>query len=112
MRLVLLTMIAVAAYAQNPITEYKFWSISAAGALGATMVDGATSAYALDYKHSPGVIETNPAIVKINQGNNKVFGPGGFAAKTAAWGAITGAEWYVLRRIDRNGSPGSADRPR
>ena len=83
--------------------QYPHWTISAFASLGATMADGATTAYALDYRHLPGIVETNPLIVKINSGNNAVFGPGGFAYKGIAWGGQTAIQYWLLRRAENNG---------
>jgi len=84
------------------ILKYQSWTVSSFAHLTATMLDGATTAYALDYRHLPGVAETNPVIVKINKGNNQVFGPGGFGVKGGVWAAQTGLQYWVLRKLSDN----------
>lgn len=85
----------------EPLKLHPHWAISSAASLGASMIDGATTSYALDYRHIPGLYETNPIIVRINQGNNKVFGPGGYAFKLGVWGIQAGLQYVVLRKYDR-----------
>jgi hypothetical protein len=85
------------------LKDHKHWAISAGAQLGGQLVDAVSTGYALDYRHAPGVVETNPLIVRINQGNNQVFGPGGWSFKIGAWAAQTAVQYWLIRRADRQG---------
>jgi hypothetical protein len=85
------------------LADHHTWAISAAAMLGGQLADAATTSYALDYRHVPGVIETNPLIVRINQGNNQIFGPGGYSFKVGTWAAQAAVQYWLIRRADRQG---------
>jgi hypothetical protein len=84
--------------AKHVVKQHPYWTASVFANLTASMADGASSSYILDYRHTPGVVETNPAIVGLNHGNNRTFGVGGFAFKLGFWAAQTGIQAYFLHR--------------
>ena len=86
------------AAAKSVVKQHPYWAASVFANLAASMADGASSSYILDNLHTPGVVETNPLIVRLNGGNNRTFGVGGFAFKLGFCAAQTGIQAYFLNK--------------
>lgn len=106
---------AVACSAQNPSFIKRMWDVNAAvvkdnplwtastiAHLGASMADGASTSYHLDYLHDG--TELNRFIVRVNQGDNTVFGPRGFGIKLGVFAGISGIEVYYIHKYKYDSS--------